>query len=31
MPKSKKPVVRRVRELSNEEFRRLAKMPRTQE
>lgn len=29
--KSKKPVIRRIRELSNEEFRRLAKMPRSVE
>jgi hypothetical protein len=31
MPKSKKPVVRRIRELSVEEFQRLARMPRTME
>jgi hypothetical protein len=31
MPRGKKPVVRRVRELSTEEFRRLARMPRTVE
>jgi len=31
MPKGKKPVIRRVRELSNEEFRQLARMPRSQE
>ena len=31
LPKSKKPVVRRIRELSAEEFQRLARMPRTME
>lgn len=31
MPKSKKPIVRRIREVSAEEFRRLARMPRTVE
>ena len=31
MPKSKKPVVRRIKEVSAEEFRRLAKMLRTVE
>lgn len=31
LPKSKKPVVRRVRELTAEEFRRMAKMPRSVE
>jgi len=31
LPKSRKPVVRRVRELSAEEFRRMAKMPRSVE
>ena len=29
MPKSKKPVVYKVTEVSREEFRRLARMPRT--
>jgi len=31
MPKSRKPVVRRIKEVSAEEFRRLAKMPRSVE
>jgi hypothetical protein len=31
LPKSRKPVVRRVRELSAEEFKKMTKMPRTME
>ncbi len=31
LPRSKKPVVRRIRELSTEEFRKMARMPRSVE
>jgi hypothetical protein len=31
MPKAKKPVIRRVRELSADEFKKMTKLPRTKE